>query len=220
MISSGEKTRRYRVFSKTVAMITERAWRSSAGWVFALLASLLILGLQAGGQELRLLLQYDRAGLQAGEAYRLLSGHWVHLDWHHALLNVTGLWLLALLEAGRASLRSQLLRCLLLCFAVGAALYVFDPELDWYVGLSGVLHGLFVMALVHLLYRQRDPVALVVLMGLIGKLAWEHYHGALTQGLLQTPVIVAAHGYGALAGLVYAVCAEIAARKGSNGAHA
>jgi rhomboid family GlyGly-CTERM serine protease len=194
-------------------MIAEREGRSSTGWVFALLGSLLILGLQAGGQDLRLLLQYDRAGLQMGEWHRLLSGHWVHLDWRHAWLNVTGLWLLVLLEAGRAGMRSQLLRCLLLCLAVSAGLYAFNPELDWYVGLSGVLHGLFVIALTHLLYRQRDPVALVVLMALIGKLAWEHYHGALTQNLLQAPVIVAAHGYGALAGLIYAVCTQLAARR-------
>jgi rhomboid family GlyGly-CTERM serine protease len=194
-------------------MIAEREGRSSTGWVFALLGSLLILGLQAGGQDLRLLLQYDRAGLQMGEWYRLLSGHWVHLDWRHAWLNVTGLWLLVLLEAGLAGMRSQLLRCLLLCLAVSAGLYAFNPELDWYVGLSGVLHGLFVIALTHLLYRQRDPVALVVLMALIGKLAWEHYHGALTQNLLQAPVIVAAHGYGALAGLIYAVCTQLAARR-------
>ncbi len=194
-------------------MITERGWRSSAGWVFALLGSLLIIGLQMGGQDLRLLMQYDRSGMQAGEWYRLLSAHWVHLDWPHAGLNVAGLWLLALLEIGGTRLQYQVLRCLLLCVAVGGALYVCNPELQWYVGLSGVLHGLFVIALVHLLYRRRDPVALVVLMALIGKLAWEHYHGALAQHLLQAPVIVAAHSYGALAGLIYAVCTELAARR-------
>jgi rhomboid family GlyGly-CTERM serine protease len=201
-------------------MIAEWRARSSAGWRFAALASLLVLALQAGGQELRLLLQYDRAGLQAGEGYRLVTGHWVHLDWAHALLNVAGLWLLAVLDAGRTGLRWQALRCLLLCLAVGGALYACNPEVGWYVGLSGVLHGLFVIVLVQIVLRQRtDPLAALVLALLIGKLAWEHYHGALTQGLLQTPVIVAAHSYGALAGFGYAALAAVVARAHRGQAH-
>lgn len=137
--------------------------------------------------------------------YRLLTCHWVHLDWRHAGMNVAGLWLLCLIDTRTQRFWSNGLRCLWLCVAVGAALYILQPGLDWYVGFSGVLHGLFVIALFGLAWHERDRFAIVVLMVLMGKLVVEHYHGALSQGVLNAPVIVEAHSYGALAGLLYSV---------------
>jgi rhomboid family GlyGly-CTERM serine protease len=192
-----------------LAIIAERPFRSSGCWLFALLASLLIIALQAAQYRVMHSLQFDRAALQAGEWYRLLTAHWVHLDWPHAWMNVAGLWLLVMLDSNDRSpmrgLRAYVLRSIVLAVAVGLALYVRHPELGWYVGLSGVLHGLIAIVLLNALWRQRDTLALFVLALLIGKLIWEHYHGALTQGMLATPVIVSAHSYGALAGLVYAI---------------
>jgi rhomboid family GlyGly-CTERM serine protease len=196
-------------------MITERLFHSSRQWLFAALASLLILVLQAGGTGVRFALQYDRAALQAGEWYRWLTAHWVHLDWRHAGMNVAGLWLLALIDAEdrplRRGLMTNTLRCGWLSLAIGLALHLRQPQLHWYLGLSGVLHGLFVIVLVRALWWQGDRIALVALCILIGKLIWEHYHGALTQDALAAPVIVAAHSYGALAGLIYALVGVIAA---------
>lgn len=201
-------------------MIAESLFRSSAPWAFAALSSLLILGLQFGGEGWREALQYDRPGLEtAGEWYRLLTGHWVHLGWHHALMNVTGLWLLALLDVDHTGLRANLLRSLVLCLMVGLFLYIRHPELQWYVGFSGVLHGLFVITLVGGVWRQRSVLALGVLFILIGKLVWEHYHGALTQDALGVPVIVAAHSYGALAGLAYALIAIMATSRSRGNPH-
>jgi rhomboid family GlyGly-CTERM serine protease len=196
-------------------MITERLLSSSRHWAFAALASLLIVILQAGGNATRFALQYDRAGLQAGEWYRLLSGHWIHLDWRHALMNMAGLWLLALIDVeertARRTLLAGALRSGVLSVAVGLALYVRVPQLDWYLGLSGVLHGLFVIVLLRALWWRRDALTALVVLLLIGKLVWEHYHGALTQDVLGAPVIVSAHSYGAAAGLAYAVIGGMAA---------
>lgn len=190
-------------------MITERQFRPSGRWAFAALGSLLIFALQAAGDAARPVLQFDRAAVLAGEGYRLLTAHWVHLDWRHAGMNAAGLWLAALIGSGRRSagldLASNGLRCVVLSCAVGWALYRYHPQLSWYIGLSGVLHGLFVIVLIRALLQQRNHVAFVVLSFLIGKLTWEHYHGALAQSTLDAPVIVAAHEYGALAGLAYAL---------------
>jgi rhomboid family GlyGly-CTERM serine protease len=202
-------------------MIAERLFRSSATWAFASLASLTILCLQLGGEALREVLQYDRVGLEtAGEWYRLLTGHWVHFNWQHAQMNVAGLWLLTVLDTDKTGLRASLLRSLILSLVVGLALHTGHPELRWYVGLSGVLHGLFVIMLVTSAWRQRSGLAMAVLFILIGKLAWEHYHGALTRAALDVPVIVAAHTYGALAGLAYAfVMLMTRPRPGSSSNH-
>jgi rhomboid family GlyGly-CTERM serine protease len=174
-------------------MIAERPLHSRRPWLFALLASLVIFGLQLGAVDLRFLLQY-----------------WIHLDWRHACMNAAGLWLLAGVDTDNTSLRMCVLRSMALSLAVGLMLYVGVPALQWYVGLSGVLHGLFTIVLLRLVCLKRDYLALLVLSALIGKLVWEHYHGALTQGVLGAPVIVSAHSYGALAGLVYAMASSFA----------
>jgi membrane associated rhomboid family serine protease len=69
------------------------------GWAATGLAALLI-GLAAGGAGVREALRWERTGLAAGEAWRLLTGHLVHLDLTHALLNAAGLLLVAALWRG------------------------------------------------------------------------------------------------------------------------
>lgn len=193
-------------------MISERIRRSRSTWLFALLASLLILALQLGGETSRQLLLYERTAIESGDWYRLLSCHWLHLDWTHAGMNIAGLWLLALIDTLNRGIGTQLCRSLFLCLAVGLLLYALEPQLQWYVGLSGVLHGLFIIVLLDMIHGRRDPLALAVLAVLIGKLAWEHYHGALTQDALSAQVIVSAHSFGALAGLGYSGTGILATR--------
>ena len=76
-----------------------------------------------------------------------------------------------------------------------------EPQLTWYVGLSGVLHGaLAAGAIAWWRYEtKRLALALSVIFG--GKLVWEQLHGALplSGGLA---VVVDAHLYGALGGVI------------------
>ena len=88
------------------------------------------------------------------------------------------------------------------------------PELDWYVGLSGVLHGCMAAGLAAWLARARDPLVLLVAVLFAAKLGWEQWQGPLpfTAGTLALPVIVEAHSYGALGGLAAALV--LRARRG------
>lgn len=87
-------------------------------------------------------LEYRRSVLLR-EPWRLLSAHFVHLSLVHALLNAVALLLLARLFAGR--LRNNALWMLLLGtpIPVSLALWIAVPGLEWYRGLSGVLHAVF-----------------------------------------------------------------------------
>ena len=69
-------------------------------------AALLLLALT--GESGRRLLRYDRAALAAGEAWRLVTAHLVHLDLRHALLNCLGLALMWALFARDYSPRQWL----------------------------------------------------------------------------------------------------------------
>src|SRR5688572_31528312 len=61
----------------------------------ALLAACALLLLpEWGGEAARVALRYERIALAAGEWWRLLSAHVVHLDLEHAVLNALGLVLM------------------------------------------------------------------------------------------------------------------------------
>lgn len=104
---------------------------------------LLIVLLQAAGMENTL--RYDRQAIFGGEIWRLFSGNLVHLGWPHAWLNACGLLLIWLLFGSLLPAAVWLLHTVWASLAVGLGLLWFDPGLTWYVGLSGTLHGLFMV---------------------------------------------------------------------------
>ena len=158
-----------------------------------------------GGTQLGLWLRYDRAAILDGELWRVLTAHLVHLGWKHLLMNVAGLALIWLLF-GRLLSTLQWVAVVMVCaLGVSAGLLAFHPGIDWYVGMSGVLHGMFVAGALASLARGYRAEA--VLLGLvIIKLIWEQIYGPLTssQEMAGGFVVVDAHLYGALAGMIVA----------------
>jgi len=165
-------------------------------------AWLLFLLLAAGGERTRQLLRYERAGLAHGQWWRLLSGHLVHLDLRHALLNCAGLSLMWALFARDYSPGRWLAVLAAAAAAIDAGLWFGDSTVQWYVGSSGVLHGVLAAgALAHLRRGEREGWALAAV--LLVKLLYEHYAGALPFSG-SDPVVVEAHLYGALGGVAAA----------------
>jgi rhomboid family GlyGly-CTERM serine protease len=124
--------------------------RSSAGfasWAAAWGLAALLLAVQAGGPGVRDRLAYDRTALLHGELWRALSGHLVHLGWTHALLNAAGVLLCCELAPRVFRLPGFALRLAALCAGVSGLMLWLSPEVSRYVGLSGVLYGLFVTGL-------------------------------------------------------------------------
>jgi rhomboid family GlyGly-CTERM serine protease len=161
-------------------------------------ACLLLLAPSLLGEAGRQLLRYDRAGLAAGQWWRLVTGHWVHLDARHALLNCLGLALMWALFARDYSRRQWVVIVLASMATIDAGLWLGDSTVLWYVGSSGVLHGIMAAGtLAHLRRGEREGWALAAI--LIAKLAYEHWMGALPFSG-SDPVIVDAHLYGVLGG--------------------
>src|SRR3954471_4326717 len=104
-------------------------------------ACALLLLPQIGGDSWRDALSYDRAGLARGEWWRALTGHFVHMNAEHAVLNGLGLVLMWALFARDYSPLRWLTIYLLSCLAISAGLWRLDPQVSWYVGASGALHG-------------------------------------------------------------------------------
>lgn len=171
-------------------------------WWPPLVLGLLCLLPQAMGWEVAW--RYERELLDS-EPWRLATGHLVHLGWVHLGMNLAGLLLIWALFAGLLPLWCWAMGLLLSALGVSLGLYLFDPALAWYVGLSGVLHGLLAMGALALLRRDR-VTAMLLLVGVVGKLLWEQLGGgdAGSAELIGGAVIVNAHLYGALAGLALA----------------
>ena len=83
-------------------------------------------------------------------------------------------------------------------------LWFFDPEIEWYVGASGALHGVMTAGtLAHL--RRRDLDGWILAVFIIAKLSYEQFAGSMPfAGAANT--VVDAHLYGAVGGFVLALC--------------
>jgi rhomboid family GlyGly-CTERM serine protease len=172
------------------------------GW--ALLAVCALLGLiELGGEPIRAALSYQRTAIAAGEWWRVLTAHFVHLDAGHALLNCLGLVLMWALFARDYSPLRWLAIYLFSALAISLGLYLFNPRIEWYVGASGALHGVMTAGtLAHL--RRRDLDGWILAVFIVAKLSYEQIAGSMPfAGTGNT--LVDAHLYGAIGGLVLAL---------------
>jgi rhomboid family GlyGly-CTERM serine protease len=169
----------------------------------ALLAACLLLLLPTlSGEAGQALLRYERGALAGGQWWRLLSAHVVHLDLRHALLNALGLALVWALFARDYSPKAWLAIVLGAIATIDAGLWLRDSTVQWYVGSSGVLHGLMAAgALAHVRTGERDGWLLAALLA--AKLLYEQAVGALPLSG-SDPVVVDAHLYGVLGGAAVA----------------
>jgi rhomboid family GlyGly-CTERM serine protease len=154
------------------------------------------------GEAGRELLRYDRAGLAAGQWWRLLTAHVVHLGFEHAALNSLGLILMWALFARDYKPWQWASITLASMAAIDAGLWLRDSTVAWYVGSSGALHGVMAAGtLAHL--RRRDLDGWILAAFIIVKLTYEQSAGALpfAEG---EGVVVDAHLYGALGGVAVA----------------
>lgn len=146
-------------------------------------------------------LQYQWSGVNAGEWWRLLTGHWVHIDQWHLAFNLAGVWLVWLWCGPSFTPLRWLITVVLCSLSVTLCLLLLDPDVTWYRGFSGVLFGVFAAGSVAMLSRHR-AIALVGLAVAGGKLlldatGWQ----VLGVGLVTDfRIIHQAHLYGFLSG--------------------
>jgi rhomboid family GlyGly-CTERM serine protease len=190
--------------------LTDRNAEVWRGWALPASLGLTAFVLQAGGLDVAL--RYERTAIAAGEFWRLVTGHFVHLGWRHLALNLIGLLLVWLLVGSAFTFRQWLTVIGVSVALVDAAFWWLSPELDWYVGLSGLLHAMLVAAALALLLRRDAAVryeALVLLVLTAIKLGWEQFAGPMpgSEAAAGGNVVVDAHVYGAAAGLIGACLA-------------
>ena len=157
-------------------------------------------------------LRYDRVWIGQGEVWRFLSGHFAHLSWSHLALNGAGLLLVWFLIGQAYAFSSWVQITLITIATIDIAFWTLNPELYWYVGMSGLLHGLLVAGIIPRL-RTLDVETGILLLLLIAKIGYEQFNGPVpgSETTSGGPVVVDAHLYGALGGVLGALLVKIRA---------
>ncbi|ABV87670.1 rhombosortase [Shewanella pealeana] len=152
--------------------------------------------------QLDALLAYQRVLILDGQWWRLLTGNLLHTNAWHLYMNLAGLWVILALHEQHYQAKGFSVLFFILCLMQGIGLLVFYPSLIGYVGLSGMLHGLFTYGAV-LDIRNGLKSGYLLLLGVFLKVAYEQYFGAsieMTQ-LIDARVATEAHLVGLISGL-------------------
>jgi len=175
-------------------------------FIIILLSIIVFIGEYFLGELFTNTLVYNRVLISEGEIWRLFSGHILHTNGYHLLLNLAAIFMLWALHGRFYSLKNYTVLFLFCSVTTSIGLYYFDPTLTQYVGLSGVLHGVFVFgALMDI--RAKDKTGYLLFIGVWLKIAHEQFYGASTDvsNLIDASVAVNAHLFGALGGLLFSV---------------
>jgi rhomboid family GlyGly-CTERM serine protease len=174
-------------------------------WQVPFVIFLMCLLAAAWGDIARELLRYDRVAIAGGQVWRLLGGHFVHLGYQHLALNLAGLGIIWLLVGRRFGDSQWVLVAAISVATIDAGFWWLDADLMWYVGLSGLLHGLLTAGAVRGL-RELPIESVVICVVIVAKLAYEQTMGALPGSEIAAggDVVVNAHLYGAVGGALAA----------------
>lgn len=148
-------------------------------------------------------LVYQRSLIEEVQLWRLFTANFLHTNAHHLLLNIAGIVLLWALHGDKYQ-PSKYLGVFSLC-ALGTTLgmYWFFPTINWYVGLSGALHGLFIWG-AYLDIRRGYKTGWLLLIGVWLKVAYEFLIGPSEDvaKLIDANVAIEAHLSGLATGTV------------------
>lgn len=123
-------------------------------------------------------LQFDRAGIAAGQVWRLLTGNFVHYSWWHLGANLGVFAILAWIAAGRSTGTAGVV--VLSAAAVGAGVYCGADGITTYRGVSGVDCALLAWVLVSMAAQEGGGWAggyIGVLLLAVAKAAYETITG-------------------------------------------
>lgn len=159
--------------------------------------------------QLHELWRFDRA-LFSHQPLQALSHALIHLNTQHLILNITALIALYLLFNDAFS---SLWWLVALAFSAAFSAYgvfYYSVETTWLVGLSGALHGLFFYAVL------RSDASFAWILALVIKLAIEQNPqwipansiSDFTERLINNTIIVDAHLWGAVGGLLFFLIAR------------
>lgn len=155
--------------------------------------------------------------INQGQWWRLVTGHLLHTNLQHLLLNLSALMLLLMLHGKFYHSKQLVVFFIFNAIFISLGLFYFEPSLTQYVGLSGVLHGLFIYgALCDI--KGGDKTGWLLLIGAMLKIGHEQIFGASIdiEQLISAHVAINAHLFGAIAGGIFFISVQKMVKKTSD----
>ena len=176
-------------------------------WIFPTVFILLLLILSALHSKVNLLLRYSREEIAQGEIWRLFTDHYVHLNLNHGLMNCMGFAMGLFIMGSAYSVRRWVFSITLIGCLLSLCLYFFSPQVEWYVGFSGPLHGVLALGFLPFAFKK-DFLFIAAYILLIAKVVREQmpaFDKSHLMEIIHANVVVDAHLYGLLLGSFLAV---------------
>jgi len=139
-----------------------------------------------------------------GEVWRIVTSQFVHLGFNHTLLNLVGYLIIAASFREDISPKEESIALGLCVLGVGIGIYLFNPEIGWYVGLSGAIYGILTHYLI-IGWRRSAVLSAFFALYLLGKFIYEQMIAGpdtFTAGIIGGAVAIDSHLYGAITGLI------------------
>ncbi|MCB1669435.1 MAG: rhombosortase [Porticoccaceae bacterium] len=165
-------------------------------------------------QNYTLALEFDRKLIFSGEIWRIWTAHFVHSNNNHFALNAIAGVITYSFFYKSINIKVLLIQWGVLSMLISLALLMVYPNIQWYNGLSGLLHA-FVAYSATEKALQKKPLFLTILVILCGKVLYEMVRTQLgyRNMLGEIAIIFEAHVCGVLVGILIALIARLFSSK-------
>lgn len=192
---------------RALTALKQHIVRQKKQWCVAIFFAALIIFLAVFHTFFNPLLQYDYLMFSKHQYWRVITAHFVHLNFYHALMNLAAAALILSMFSEFITAFWWVCLTLFLSLCVSLGLYFFDHNVHYYVGFSGVLYGLWMCgALICLRHIPFISAAICcVLIYTVWQQQAENFDTGYLDGWINGQVIVNAHLYGFVSGIICAL---------------
>ncbi len=153
------------------------------------------------GESATNMLNYHRSAIADGQIWRLLTGHLIHSNLWHLLLNLASLLMIGWLFSQHLTYKFWIIVFTLSALMISFAYYFTAPQFEYYVGLSAILYAVIIIGAL-LDIKHQPMIAGLILLVVTGRVIWQQIYGTADdlEQLIEQRVAVESHLFGIITG--------------------
>ncbi len=153
------------------------------------------------GESASTLLIYHRSAITDGQIWRLFTGHLIHSNLWHLLLNLASLMMIGILFSQHLTYKMWIIVFTLSALMISFAYYFTAPQFEYYVGLSAILYAVIIIGAL-LDIKHQPMIAGLILLVVTGRVIWQQLYGTADdlEQLIEQRVAVESHLFGIISG--------------------